>query len=124
MNIKKRDQRIKDSSLSIQELSDKYGISYERIRQIVRNDRGRQLKRFVSVGIEYKKNVCSIIESDLNKEIHRILSKGRNKIIIIQKVILIKTLKDKYKMSLYRIAKLFGNNYGTIAHLYKSSKLK
>lgn len=124
MNIKKRDERIKSSNLSIQELSDKYGISYERIRQIVKNDRGRQLKRFVSVEIEYKKNVCSIIESDLNKEIHRILSKGRKKIIIIQKVILIKTLKDKYKMSLYRIAKLFGNNYGTITHLYKSRKLK
>lgn len=123
-NIQKRNEKIKSSNLSIQELSDKYGISYERVRQIVRNDKERQLKRLLFITKEYKENVSRIIESDINKEVYRLSSKGRNKIIIIQKVIFIKTLKDKYGMSLYRIAKLFGNNYGTIAHLYKKVGIK
>ena len=124
MNIKQRNALIISSTLSIEELSKKHKISYERVRQIIRNDKERQKKRFVEIGKEYQKNVCKIIESDVNKEIKRLSSKGRGKIIILQKVILIKTLKDKYKMSLYRIARLFGNNYGTIAHLYKSYNLK
>lgn len=124
MNIKQRNALIISSTLSIEELSKKYKISYERVRQIIRNDKEKQKERFVKIGKEYQKNVCKIIESDINKEIKRLSSKGRGKIIILQKVILIKTLKDKYKMSLYRIAKLFGNNYGTILHLYKSYNLK
>jgi len=124
MNIKTRNEKIKESNLSMQELADKYGISYERIRQIIRNDKERQKKRIVYISREYKENVSRIIESDINKEVHRLSSKGRTKIIIIQKIIFIKTLKDKYGMSLYRIAKLFGNNYGTIAHLYKKVGIK
>jgi len=124
MNIQRRNLKIKESNLSKQELADKYGISYERIRQIIRNDKERQMKRLLYIAKEYKENVSKIIESDINKEVRRLSSKGRNKIIIIQKVIFIKTLKDKYGMSLYRIAKLFGNNYGTIAHLYKKVGIK
>jgi len=124
MNIKQRDEKIKNSDLSIQELADKYKISYERVRQIIRNDKERQKKRFLFIAREYKQNVSKIIETDINKEVHRLTSKGRNKIIIVQKIIFIKTLKDKYGMSLYRIAKLFGNNYGTIAHLYKKVGIK
>lgn len=124
MNIKKRNEKIKESNLSMQELADKYGISYERIRQIIRNDKQKQKERIVHVAAEYRMNVHEIIQNDMNKEVHRLKSKGRNRIIIIQKIIFIKTLKDDYGMSLYRIAKLFGNNYGTIAHLYKKVGIK
>jgi len=124
MNIQQRNQRIKDSNLSIQELANKYKISYERVRQILRDDKERQIKRFLFIAKEYQENVSKIIETDINKEIQRLKSKGRNKIIIIQKVIFIKTLKDTYGMSLYRIAKLFGNSYGTIIHLYKKVGIK
>ena len=85
MNIKTRNEKIKESNLSMQELADKYGISYERIRQIIRNDKERQKKRIVYISREYKENVSRIIESDINKEVHRLSSKGRTKIIIIQK---------------------------------------
>ena len=124
MNIKQRNEKIKSSKLSIQKLSDKYGISYERIRQIIRSDKNADKKKFVKIAKEYQKNVHQVIQTDLNKEIKRLSNKGRNKFIILQKVILIRTLKNDYKMSLYRIAKLFGNNYGTILHLYKSYNLK
>lgn len=124
MNINKRNDKIKSSKLSIQELSDKYGISYERVRQIIRKNKNADKQKFVTIAKEYQKNVYKIIETDINKEIKRLSNKGRNKFIILQKVILIRALKNHYKMSLYRIAKLFGNNYGTILHLYKSYNLK
>ena len=124
MNIEKRNEKIRSSQLSAKELSEKYGISYERVRQIIRNDKEKQVKRLLYISKEYSKNVSKIIETDMNKEVRRLSSKGRNKIIIIQKIIFIRTLKDKYGMSLYRIAKLFGNNYGTIFHLYKKVGVK
>lgn len=122
MKIKTRDNRIKESNLSIKEISLKYDISYERARQIIRNERNKKIQYYETIRVEYAKQVDKLIQNNLQQEIKRLSNKGRTKEIIIQKIILIRVLRDNYFYPFIQIAKLFNNNYHTIRHLYYSHK--
>jgi len=122
MKITTRDSRIKELNLSIKEISLKYNISYERARQIVRNERAKKLQYYKTIQVEYTIQVDKLIQNNLQLEIKRLSNKGRTKEIIIQKIILIRSLRDNYFYPFIQIAKLFNNNYHTIRHLYYSHK--
>jgi transcriptional regulator with XRE-family HTH domain len=118
MKIETRNNRIKTSKLSITELAKRYGVSYERARQIRKGEEERRLKQIEKIRKEYKKNVNELIRNNLTSEIKRLSNKGRQKKIIIQKTILIKALKDNFNYSITNIAKLFKNDHTTIMYLY------
>ena len=118
MKISTRNNRIQKSKLSIKKLSLKYNLSYERTRQIVQNHKQREKDYILKIKKEYSKNVKKIVDNNLQQEIKRLSNKGRNKKIIIQKVILIQCLKNNFGYSFLQIARLFKNDYTTIRHLY------
>lgn len=124
MYIKTRNSRIRNSKLSIKELSKKYSISYERVRQIIHNNEEREKLQILKIKNQYQKQIKNIIRTYLQQEIKRLSNKGRKKIIIIQKVILIRSLKDDFNYSFAKIARLFKNDYTTIYHLYHNDQNK
>lgn len=119
MLIRTRNKRIQKSKLSIKEIAERYSISYERVRQIKLNLEQKEKEQVEKIRKEYQKQVKNIIRENLPQEIKRLSNKGRNKKIIIQKIILIKSLRNDFNFSFIRIAKLFKNDYSTIRHLYQ-----
>jgi hypothetical protein len=118
MKIQNRNKKIRSSRLSTRKLAKKYHLSCSRIRQIIQRVDDRNKLSYQKIQKEYSKKVKSLIENNLNQEIKRLSDKGRCKKIIIQKVILIRCLKDVYGFSLHKIARLFKNHHSTIGHLY------
>jgi len=121
MKIQIRNNRIKKSKSTIKDIAKKYGFSYERARQIKLDLEQKEKQQVEKIRKEYQKQVKNLIREDLPQEIKRLSNKGRSKKIIIQKVILIRSLRDNFNFTFSRIAKLFKNDYSTIRHLYFSS---
>lgn len=118
MKIQNRNKKIRSSRLSTKKLAKKYHLSNSRIRQIIQRVDDRNRLSYEKIQKEYSKKVKYLVKNNLNQEVKRLTDKGRSKKIIIQRVILIRCLKDDYDFSLHRIAKLFKNHHSTIGHLY------
>lgn len=118
LKIQARNKKIKSSKMSIRKLSTLYKISYERVRQIKRGVENQKKEQYSKIEKEYKLRIKDFIAERLPAEIKRLSNKGRHKRIIIQKVILIKALRNDFRFPFSKIAKLFHNDLTTIKHLY------
>lgn len=130
MNRKKEIEKLKVKGLSLRAIGAKLKppISGERVRQLL-------LKKG-SVYCEVHKinyrGLCSLCtKDDFNKrvmskirkhpiysDIKRLRVEGRTKYVVQDRIKLIKTLRDDFKLSYPHIGKLLNRNHTTIIHLY------
>ncbi len=120
MTINERNKRIVQLAkmMPLHLIAKKYGISYERVRQVTNGVSYKPDEFFTKVKTQYAKNVHTILKRNFYAEIKRLSQSNRKKETIIQKTILISTLKHDYGFTLNAIARLFNNDHTTILNLY------
>jgi hypothetical protein len=113
-----RDKKIIELSKTtpLSDISEKYNVSYERVRQIVRVRKPRN--DYEKIKTTYQNNIAKILKNNFEQEIERLKIKNRNKEIVIQKVILVKYLVDHYEYTISQVARLLNMHHTTIVHLY------
>ncbi len=110
--------RKKNNTLHVIAL--KYGISSERVRQILNTDKFpkykiRELKKYE----EYLKKIKILMRKNLMQEIIRLSKPDRRNKTVIERIVLIKILKDEYRFSFSKIGFLLNKDRTTISHNYK-----
>jgi hypothetical protein len=125
---KERIEKMRKKGSTYQEIGDCYHISQERVRQILtykveycdkhkRKYLGECL--YCKTENDYVNKVHKILEDNLSDEIERLKVSCRKKEIVMQRIALVKTLKDKYSLSFSQIGKLLDRNDSSIKYLYE-----
>lgn len=136
MDYKKRNKEIHRLKIkegkSLRQLADKYGITRERVRQIVdkiekppkkchkHDNKYTNECRYCLIEEQYK----MISRLDIKTEIEYVKQHGREKDTILRKQLLIGRLIDKEKLSIRKVGYLLDNDHTTILHHYKKYELR
>ena len=118
--MEKRNYRIKELRLlkkwPLQKIADEYGLTLERVRQIVIDDteeiRQDIEKRYTNKFEKY------ISYNELIKMIEELAKPDRTKGTVIKRRILIKFLVDDLKLSFWQVGLLLDRDHTTIMHAY------
>lgn len=120
---KTRDQKIKEireqKTLTLESIGNKYGITGERVRQILNDTDLKRKQRYSKIQYDYITHIKSIIDDHLLEEIERLSKPDRSKELVVQRSALIKTLHDKYDFSFRQLGILFERDHSTIINLYR-----
>lgn len=121
-------KELREQKKSLRFISDVFGVSYERIRQIVRekekaycsyhNKNFARKCRLCVVETKYLKKLSNI-SSDLMSEIKRLSKQDRDEELVTERMILVFQLKYTFNLSVNNIAKLLGRHHSTIINLLK-----
>jgi transcriptional regulator with XRE-family HTH domain len=119
--MKNRDIEIKEirkkNVLTLEQIGSKYGITGERVRQIITGDERKE--RYGKIQKEYTRHIQRIIDDHLLEEIERLSKPDRTKELVMQRSGLIKVLHDKYGFNFSQLGTLFQRDHKTISNLYK-----
>lgn len=129
MNKKQHIKGLRELGFTFQEIGNRFGITAERVRQILieKSFCKKHQKEYIKICIKclrenqeqkYQKNIKKIIKDNLMVEIKRLKQNNRDKELIIQKTILIKKLRNEYKLSFSKIALLLERDRTSIKNLY------
>lgn len=119
--------KLRTQGLTLAKIGKKFGITQERVRQILKNEKNFCAKHqkffmdecpYCKVEKEFKEYISKLDLKAL-KNIIRTFPTRRNLKIIIEKEILIKRLRDKFKLTYREIGELFKNDHTTIMRMYK-----
>lgn len=124
--IEKRNKMIKwwyfKEHKTLEYIGKKYNLTPERVRQIVGDhyeqavrDKKRHYQR-VKKDYSQIKNV--IDDKTLLSEIERLSKPSRRQELVLQRQILIKVLRDKYKFSFPQIGFLLQRDHSSVIYLY------
>lgn len=100
-----------------QEIGKKFGISGERVRQVIQGEERKESK-LKYVQEQYIKNLDKILKANLFDEIERLSGRDRSADIVMQRRALVRKLKDEYGFSFREIAFVLKRDHTTIIHLY------
>ncbi len=120
--MKNRDKEIKalrKKNNTLQVIALKYGISDERVRQILNHgsipsSRVRELQRQK----EYLDKIEILMKKNIMSEIIRLSKQDRTKDIALERAILIKLLRNEYEFSFNQIGFLLNRDHTTVIHNY------
>lgn len=122
--MKTRDDKIKEirekKSLTLQSIGTKYGLTGERVRQIINNVDQKKQERYTKIQSDYTKHIQNIIDDHLLEEIERLSKPDRSYELIVQRSALIKVLHDKYEFSFRQLGVLFQRSHRAIINLYRN----
>jgi Mor family transcriptional regulator len=128
--IKNRNQKIltmREQGITLGELSKKFKLSIERIRQIVSFEPNycvRHSKSFLNncpyceIELTYKEIYSQKDLESLLKEGKKLSSLGREKVNVLKKRIFVNILRDKYKHNFSAIGRILKKHRTTITNLY------
>jgi len=126
IELKRNEKIVKEYNnrdTTYKELGRKYGLTPQRIEKIINSD-----LKYCDIHQNYFYSGC--LKCSKNKNINLILSKNKNVIDILLKDMMhvnatmeikhkvVRILKDKYKLSFSKIAKLVHKNHSTIIYYY------
>jgi hypothetical protein len=115
---------------TLQKLGDKYDITNERVRQILGDQAYEYCKKhkrkFLKSCIfcesqkrfEEKLDQISTIDNNLLKEVYRLSKTNRQKEAVIQKILIVKRLRDQFGLSFPMIAIMLDKHHASIMNLY------
>ncbi len=124
---KKKIEQYREKGLTYEEIGGIFKITAERVRQILTYNIEfceRHNRKFITecsyckTDDDYVNKVKEIARENLIEEIYRLSKQGRRRELVMQRVALIKTLKDHYNFTFSQIAKLMERNLSTIKYLY------
>jgi DNA-directed RNA polymerase sigma subunit (sigma70/sigma32) len=127
---KKQIEKLRSKELTYEEIGSKFKISAERVRQILTDviefcDRhNRQFIgqcSYCKIENEYVDRVHKIVADDLMGEIHRLSQHNRKREMVIQRIALIKLMRNKYEFTFNQIAKLLERDRNAIINLYNKN---
>lgn len=132
--IRIRNKKIKElrkKGFTLGRIAKRYKITNERVRQILlpkvileTSYCKSHKKTFLTVcqycemEREYKKRINKLAKQSLETECIRLSRPDRRVDIVIQRKILVKYLRDRYKMSFPQIARLLKRDHTSISSLY------
>jgi len=132
-SVLKQIKSLRDEGKTLKEIGEMLHtpISSERVRQILNpvekefcDKHKRQYTktcRFCYVEKQYDKIIDDIIKNNLQLEVERLSIPNRSKEVVIQRIMLIRKLKDEYHMSLRQIGFLLKRDHTDISYLYKKN---
>lgn len=130
---KKEMQKLKKKGLTLKEIGQKFNLTSERIRQILVYE-----TKYCSKHQRYYKKDCCYCKVEKKEKfllkqfskdgildvIREARKRGRKGDQVIKRRLLVKLLKDKYKLPIFRIGKLLGRDHTTIIALYGYKRTK
>lgn len=119
----KKDPRREDilklyKTHSLREIGEQYGISGERVRQIIKGE-GR-VDYVLMVEKEYAEKVGDILKKNFKREIRRLSTPDRRQEIVAQRRAVVRELYDNYGYSFPAIGRLLNRDHSSIINLYKT----
>lgn len=117
----KRNYRIKELRLlqkkPYKTIADEYGLTVERVRQIVKEEDKEQARRDVEE--RYKKKFNENLSSiQLAREIEELSKQDRRRKTVIKRRILVRYLYDVLELPFFQIATLLDRDHTSIRNLY------
>ncbi len=106
------------------EIGAAFGLSAERVRQVINHDIELENAAFESSLQKYESNLEKLNYNDLFKEVARLASYDRRKKPVEERRILMVFLKGKYGFSLMRLAHLFHRDHTSVLNLIKGKIAK
>ena len=132
--IQIRNKKIKElrkQGLTLSKIAERYKISNERVRQIIlpklsidanycKTHKKTYLTscQYCEIENEYKKRIDKLADKFLKTECLRLSRQNRTIDLVLQRKILVKHLRDKYKLSFPKIAELLHRDHTSIIALY------
>lgn len=126
-------QRLREKGMKLREIGKRFGITQERVRQILCSGIKTSIcKKHPKIHFIEKCRLCKV-EEDRKKfkvllkesskqsildEIRRLQGRGRTKNSVLRRCLLVRLLRDKYKLSFLFIGRLLNRHYSTIIHYY------
>ncbi len=140
IDIKQRNKKrnnyikvLKKQNFSLSEIGRVVGLTAERVRQILTNKykwcsihQRNYLGSCIYCQTEkrYKYLLKRFSKDGILDDIKKLSIQNRHKDLVIQRRLLVKLLKDKYRLPLYRIAKLLNRHHTSIINLYYDKRTK
>jgi len=102
--------------LTLKQIGERYGLSHERVRQIANEN--EQIDWLKMVQVHYAPKIKKMSRKALDREITRLSRPDRRQEIVLQRHIVVRVLRDKFKLNFSEIGKLFKRDHSTIINLY------
>lgn len=122
-------KQLRKSGKTLQEIGQQFDVSSERIRQVLNPEERFKCKKHLQfytkfcsyclVEKNYKKVIDKVIFNHLETEIERLSKQDRNKEMVIQRMMLVKKLKDDLGISFRKIGFLLKRDHTSITNLYR-----
>ena len=103
---------------TLKQIGDKYGLTGERVRQIINNEPNKIKNEYLEVISSYEKILKSIKTLDnAESEIRRLSRQDRRKKIVIQRRLLVQFLHKQFGLSKLKLAKMFSRDHTSVINL-------
>ena len=124
MQVLQRDRQIRElrkKDKTLKEISDKFNLSSERVRQICTNLVDKK-DVYRNIDVSYKQKIISQADYNwLKREIVRLRKPDRKKGTVIERRNLVRYMHDKMNLSLLQISVALDRHHTSILNLYYSS---
>jgi predicted transcriptional regulator len=119
-------RKLRDDGKTLKEIAGIFGISATRIGQLLKRH-----ERCATHGVSYTKCCyrCALQEKidralarvkrdGLMPEIRELKARDRRNQVVARRALMVKRLRDRYRLSFPQIGKLLGRDHSSVIHLY------